>query len=223
MGVSDCAHYHLENLSHWERLLVELARVVVTRRRLILINDLFDDLKVRQMQEARRLLRSLVDGLERGILLRVSDMQSAWVADRVWCFAQGALTPMSHKLPTNVIALPGDSEGLDSCRDGPMPAADLTIPTQASTRIDHMPAISRFLGITIAMYFDDHQPPHFHVRSGEFSAKIRTDTLELLVGDLPRRELRLVFAWAELHASELQENWRRARVGETLQAIEPLR
>lgn len=85
-----------------------------------------------------------------------------------------------------------------------------------------MPAISRFFGITIAMYFDDHQPPHFHARAGEFSAKIRTDTLELLVGDLPRRELRLVLGWAELHASELQDNWRRARVGETLQGIEPL-
>jgi hypothetical protein len=71
-----------------------------------------------------------------------------------------------------------------------------------------MPTISRFLGITISMYFDDHQPPHFHARSGEFNAKIRTDTLELLVGDLPRRELRLVLAWAELHASELQDNWR---------------
>jgi len=73
------------------------------------------------------------------------------------------------------------------------------------------------------MYFDDHLPPHFHARSGEFSAKICTDTLELMVGDLPRRELRLVMAWAEMHASELQDNWRRAREGATLQAIEPLK
>jgi hypothetical protein len=85
-----------------------------------------------------------------------------------------------------------------------------------------MPAISRFMGITIGMYFDDHEPPHFHARAGEFSAKIRTDTLELLVGDLPRRDLRLVLAWAELHVQELQDNWRRARRGETLRPIEPL-
>jgi hypothetical protein len=86
-----------------------------------------------------------------------------------------------------------------------------------------MPAISRFFGITIGMYFDDHLPPHFHARSGEFSAKICADTLELMVGDLPRRELRLVMAWAEMHASELQDNWRRAREGATLRAIEPLK
>ena len=72
------------------------------------------------------------------------------------------------------------------------------------------------------MYFDDHEPPHFHVRSGDFNAKVRADTLELLVGDLPRRELRLVLAWGELHATELMDNWRRARAGERLRAIEPL-
>jgi hypothetical protein len=86
-----------------------------------------------------------------------------------------------------------------------------------------MPTISRFYGMTIAMYFDDHLPPHFHVRSGECRAKIRTDTLELLVGDLSRRDLRLVLAWASMHASELQDNWRRAREGATLQVIEPLK
>lgn len=101
-------------------------------------------------------------------------------------------------------------------------SSSLRIPTQASARIEQMPTISRFSGITISMYFDDHQPPHFHARSGGFNAKIRTDTLELLVGDLPRRELRLVLAWAELHASELQDNWRRARAGETLLEVEPL-
>jgi hypothetical protein len=85
-----------------------------------------------------------------------------------------------------------------------------------------MPTMSRSLGITISMYFDDHQPPHFHARSGGFNAKVRTDTLELLAGDLPRRELRVVLAWAELHAAELQENWRRARAGETLLEVEPL-
>jgi hypothetical protein len=53
--------------------------------------------------------------------------------------------------------------------------------------------------------------------------RVRIDTLEVLVSDLPRRELRLVLAWAEMHAAELDENWRRAREGATLQEIEPLR
>jgi hypothetical protein len=68
-----------------------------------------------------------------------------------------------------------------------------------------------------------HVPPHFHVRAAGHSAKVRIDTLEVLVSDLPRRELRLVLAWAEMHAAELDENWRRAREGATLQEIEPLR
>ncbi len=79
------------------------------------------------------------------------------------------------------------------------------------------------MGITIAMFFDDHQPPHFHARSAEFSAKIRLDTLEVLASDLPRRELRLVLAWAEMHLEELEVNWHRSRAGVTLEPIEPLR
>ena len=86
-----------------------------------------------------------------------------------------------------------------------------------------MPTISRFFGITITMYFDDHGPPHFHVRTAGHSAKIRIDTLEVVASDLPRRELRLVLAWAEMHSTELAENWRRAREGDTLKEIEPLR
>ena len=86
-----------------------------------------------------------------------------------------------------------------------------------------MPTISRFHGITITMYFDDHGPPHFHARAAGHSAKVRIDTLEVLANDLPRRELRLVLAWAEMHAKELGENWRRAREGATLSEIEPLR
>lgn len=86
-----------------------------------------------------------------------------------------------------------------------------------------MPTISRFFGLTIAMYFDDHEPAHFHARAAEHSAKIRIDTLEVIASDLPRRDLRLVLAWAEMHADELDQNWRRAREGATLKAIEPLR
>lgn len=86
-----------------------------------------------------------------------------------------------------------------------------------------MPAISRFFGLVIAMYFDDHGPPHFHVRHAEGQAKIRIDTLEPLDSTLGRRQLRIALAWAELHQDELTENWRRARLGETLLPIEPLR
>ncbi len=72
------------------------------------------------------------------------------------------------------------------------------------------------------MYSDDHDPPHFHARAAECSAKIRIDTLEVIASDLPRRELRFVLAWAEMHATELEDNWDRARKGATLVPIEPL-
>jgi hypothetical protein len=85
-----------------------------------------------------------------------------------------------------------------------------------------MPTISRFFGITIAMFFDDHGFPHFHARHAEGEAKVRIDNLEVIDSNLGRRQLRFVLAWAELHQEELEENWRRARSGETLQEIEPL-
>ena len=86
-----------------------------------------------------------------------------------------------------------------------------------------VPTISRFFGITIAMFFDDHGHPHFHARHAEGQAKVRIDNLEVIDTSLPRRQLRFVLAWAELHQDELAENWRRARAGETLKEIKPLR
>ncbi len=89
-------------------------------------------------------------------------------------------------------------------------------------RILAMPTISRFLGIVIAMFFDDHEPANFHARHADRSAKIRIDTLEPIDSTLERRQLRFVLAWAELHRDELLENWRLARAGETLHEIDPL-
>jgi hypothetical protein len=85
-----------------------------------------------------------------------------------------------------------------------------------------VPTISRFFGITIEMYFDDHGHPHFHARHADGWAKVRIDEIELIEGDLRRRQIRLVLAWAELHQTELLENWQRARSGETLNDVDPL-
>jgi hypothetical protein len=71
-----------------------------------------------------------------------------------------------------------------------------------------VPTISRFVGISIAMFFDDHGPPHFHARHAEGGAKVRIDSLEVIESNLPRRQLRFVLAWAELRQDELRENWR---------------
>ncbi|HRW04918.1 MAG TPA: DUF4160 domain-containing protein [Caldilineaceae bacterium] len=89
-----------------------------------------------------------------------------------------------------------------------------------------MPEISRFFGIGIYIYFEmsiRHHTPHFHVSYGEYDASYSIETFQLLAGQLPRRQERLVLQWARLHQSELQENWLRATAGRSLQSIEPLR
>ncbi|MFH0921934.1 MAG: DUF4160 domain-containing protein [Fibrobacterota bacterium] len=70
-----------------------------------------------------------------------------------------------------------------------------------------MPEISRFLGIIISMYFDEHNPPHFHVQYNEYRATIEIKTLNLMAGSLPARVRGLVEEWAELHKSELLQIW----------------
>lgn len=73
------------------------------------------------------------------------------------------------------------------------------------------------------MYFSDHAPPHFHARHPDGYAKVRIDTLKVMKSTLRSRDLRLVKKWARLHQDELMDNWNRARLGGTLQWIEPLR
>jgi hypothetical protein len=85
-----------------------------------------------------------------------------------------------------------------------------------------MPEISRFLGIRIFMYFEDHAPAHFHARYAEWSAVIEIETLAVSKGDLPGRALGLVVEWARLHRDELRLDWERARTAQELVPIEPL-
>lgn len=70
-----------------------------------------------------------------------------------------------------------------------------------------MPEICRFLGIVISMYFDEHNPPHFHVRYNEYRAVIDIRNLNLLDGHLPARVRGLIEEWAEQHQVELLEMW----------------
>jgi hypothetical protein len=70
-----------------------------------------------------------------------------------------------------------------------------------------MPEICRFLGIVITMYFDEHNPPHFHVMYNEYRASMEIQTLNLMAGTLPARVRGLVEEWAELHQQELLEMW----------------
>jgi hypothetical protein len=84
-----------------------------------------------------------------------------------------------------------------------------------------MPEISRFLGIVIAMYYQDHTPPHFHALYNEFEVTVEVRSGEVC-GDFPGRALRLVQEWRTLHQDELLKDWDRARAGEPLDRIQPL-
>lgn len=61
------------------------------------------------------------------------------------------------------------------------------------------------------MFVKDHNPPHYHAKYGEFIGVINIQTGELIEGELPRRALRLVQDWTELHKSELMKNWQSAQ------------
>lgn len=74
------------------------------------------------------------------------------------------------------------------------------------------------------MYWDEHNPPHFHARYNEFEAQILISNGNVLEGDLPTRQLRLVQAWTELHKEELSLNWNElAKNPPSFHKIDPLR
>ena len=84
-----------------------------------------------------------------------------------------------------------------------------------------MPELSRFLGVVIAMFYQDHEPAHFHAVYGEYEIKVNIED-GVVKGEFPRRALRHVLEWYELHKAELAENWKRAKERQPLQPIPPL-
>jgi len=84
-----------------------------------------------------------------------------------------------------------------------------------------MPVISRFLGIIIAMYWDDHSPPHFHAKYSGFEITVDINT-GVVEGRFPKRALRHVLEWYEIHKDELLEDWKLCQNRETPNPIEPL-
>jgi hypothetical protein len=85
-----------------------------------------------------------------------------------------------------------------------------------------MREISRFLGLVVAMFYNDHAPPHFHARYGEHKATVGIAPPVLVEGSLPPRVPGLVVEWATLHQAELLADWERARTRQALLAIAPL-
>lgn len=97
---------------------------------------------------------------------------------------------------------------------------------QARSRGEVLPELSRFFGIIIRMYVEPgapHHHPHFHVYYQNHAAVYTIEPIEMISGALPRRQQRLVEAWAELHQDELLMNWERLQSGQLPYKIAPLR
>jgi hypothetical protein len=85
-----------------------------------------------------------------------------------------------------------------------------------------MPEVSRFYGIVIKLYYDDHEPPHFHAEYGGDEIVVGITTLGILRGKLPPRAMGLVLEWASQHQAELLAVWQLARARAPLMKIDPL-
>lgn len=87
-----------------------------------------------------------------------------------------------------------------------------------------MPTISMFFGIIVRMYCGtaEHNPPHIHVYYQDFKAMFDIGTGDIMEGDFPPRQARLVVAWIELHREDLLADWELASQGELPFKIEPL-
>lgn len=72
------------------------------------------------------------------------------------------------------------------------------------------------------MNWSEHNPPHFHAGYGDYKASVLIENGTLSAGSLPKRQLKFVLAWAELHKDELMQNWELAKSNQPLNSISPL-
>lgn len=86
-----------------------------------------------------------------------------------------------------------------------------------------MPEISRFYGIIIKMYADEHNPPHFHAEYGGLRATFSIETGQMIQGEFPINKAAIVTAWAIIHKESLLKNWERLAEGIQAAKIKPLR
>lgn len=88
-----------------------------------------------------------------------------------------------------------------------------------------MPTLSMFFGIIIRMFYapKEHNPPHIHVYYQDSIAVVNILNCELIDGELPVRQMRMVLAWIEIHQEELMADWKLCQNGEKPFTIEPLK
>ena len=85
-----------------------------------------------------------------------------------------------------------------------------------------MPELSRFFGIVIRMFFEEHNPPHIHAEHQgnkavfDLSGNITRGNMK------SRTAIKLVREWIDLHVPELREDWELAQAGREIKKINPL-
>lgn len=89
LEVTDCARLRWSELSRWQRVRVELAQGIVARPQVLLVDDVIDGLGMSKTREAMRIIRSLTDEFELGVLLAASDPEPTITADRQYALRQG--------------------------------------------------------------------------------------------------------------------------------------
>ncbi len=82
-----------------------------------------------------------------------------------------------------------------------------------------MPLIATFGGILVYMYYNDHNPPHFHAQYGPEKALVEISSGEIIAGKLPAKIARLITTWALANNAPLRKNWERARAHRSLEKI----
>ncbi|MBX3573939.1 MAG: DUF4160 domain-containing protein [Mesorhizobium sp.] len=82
-----------------------------------------------------------------------------------------------------------------------------------------MPTISIFFGVVVQMYWNDHNPPHFHAFYQGSRALIAIGTGEIIAGSLPPGVRRILRDWTLLHHAELMANWERGMLQEPFQSV----
>lgn len=69
----------------------------------------------------------------------------------------------------------------------------------------------------------DHRPPHFHASYGGANVIVSIQDIEVLEGELPNKQLKMLLGWAAFHQEELMENWLLAEAQQELFSIDPLK
>ena len=85
-----------------------------------------------------------------------------------------------------------------------------------------MAEITRFYGIIISMFGNEHNPPHFHIKYGNYRA-VYTLKNGIIKGEIPVTVVRKVMEWVDIHKEELDRNWELLQNGKEINKIEPLK